>query len=163
MEVDFCQRRYFKLAIRAFSSWLAIILVLQIPVIGGGTLSTSYIGTMIVFVYIWLPFMILPIQAALEKIPTSLLDASADLGAKNQQTFWLIIFPLTLPGIFTGSIFTFSLTCRRLHNSRNHWLIQIFHWASCLDASGNRWKNPFSGCISSCSNYYYYGYLFIRC
>jgi len=84
--------------------------VLQIPVIGGGTLSTSYIGTMIVFVYIWLPFMILPIQAALEKIPTSLLDASADLGAKNQQTFWLIIFPLTLPGIFTGSIFTFSLT-----------------------------------------------------
>ena len=70
----------------------------------------SYIGTMIVFVYIWLPFMILPIQAALEKIPTSLLDASADLGAKNQQTFWLIIFPLTLPGIFTGSIFTFSLT-----------------------------------------------------
>jgi len=104
------KERYFKLAIRAFSSWLAIILVLQIPVIGGGTLSTSYIGTMIVFVYIWLPFMILPIQAALEKIPTSLLDASADLGAKNQQTFWLIIFPLTLPGIFTGSIFTFSLT-----------------------------------------------------
>jgi putative spermidine/putrescine transport system permease protein len=54
--------------------------------------------------------MILPIQAALEKVPTSLLDASADLGAKNQQTFWLIIFPLTLPGIVAGSIFTFSLT-----------------------------------------------------
>ena len=89
--------------------WL-LDLVLRIPVIGGGTLSTSYIGTMIVFVYIWLPFMILPIQAALEKVPTSLLDASADLGAKNQQTFWLIIFPLTLPGIVAGSIFTFSLT-----------------------------------------------------
>ena len=89
--------------------WL-LDLVLHIPVIGGGTLSTSYIGTMIVFVYIWLPFMILPIQAALEKVPTSLLDASADLGAKNQQTFWLIIFPLTLPGIIAGSIFTFSLT-----------------------------------------------------
>ena len=89
--------------------WL-LDLVLRIPVIGGGTLSTSYIGTMIVFVYIWLPFMILPIQAALEKVPTSLLDASADLGAKNQQTFWLIIFPLTLPGIIAGSIFTFSLT-----------------------------------------------------
>ena len=89
--------------------WL-LDLVLYIPVIGGGTLSTSYIGTMIVFVYIWLPFMILPIQAALEKVPTSLLDASADLGAKNQQTFWLIIFPLTLPGIVAGSIFTFSLT-----------------------------------------------------
>jgi len=89
--------------------WL-LDLVLHIPVIGGGTLSTSYIGTMIVFVYIWLPFMILPIQAALEKVPTSLLDASADLGAKNQQTFWLIIFPLTLPGIVAGSIFTFSLT-----------------------------------------------------
>ena len=89
--------------------WL-LDLVLHIPVIGGGTLSTSYIGTMIVFVYIWLPFMILPIQAALEKVPTSLLDASADLGAKNQQTFWLIIFQLTLPGIVAGSIFTFSLT-----------------------------------------------------
>jgi len=89
--------------------WL-LDLVLHIPVIGGGTLSTSYIGTMIVFVYIWLPFMILPIQAALEKVPTSLLDASADLGAKNQQTFWLITFPLTLPGIVAGSIFTFSLT-----------------------------------------------------
>ncbi len=89
--------------------WL-LDLVLRIPVIGGGTLSTSYIGTMIVFVYIWLPFMILPIQAALEKVPTSLLDASADLGAKNQQTFWLITFPLTLPGIVAGSIFTFSLT-----------------------------------------------------
>ena len=89
--------------------WL-LDLVLHIPVIGGGTLSTSYIGTMIVFVYIWLPFMILPIQAALEKVPTSLLDASADLGAKNQQTFWLIIFPPTLPGIVAGSIFTFSLT-----------------------------------------------------
>ena len=89
--------------------WL-LDLILRIPVIGGGTLSTSYIGTMIVFVYIWLPFMILPIQAALEKVPTSLLDASADLGAKNQQTFWLIIFPLTLPGIVAGSIFTFSLT-----------------------------------------------------
>jgi putative spermidine/putrescine transport system permease protein len=49
--------------------WL-LDLVLHIPVIGGGTLSTSYIGTMIVFVYIWLPFMILPIQAALEKVPT---------------------------------------------------------------------------------------------
>ena len=89
--------------------WL-LDLVLRIPVIGGGTLSTSYIGTMIVFVYIWLPFMILPIQAALDKVQTSLLDASADLGAKNQQTFWLITFPLTLPGIVAGSIFTFSLT-----------------------------------------------------
>ena len=89
--------------------WL-LDLVLHIPVIGGGTLSTSYIGTMIVFVYIWLPFMILPIQAALEKVPPSLLDASADLGAKNQQTFWLIIFPLTLPCIVAGSIYTLSLT-----------------------------------------------------
>ena len=89
--------------------WL-LDLILKIPVIGGGTLSTSFIGTMIVFVYIWLPFMILPIQSALEKVPKSLLDASADLGAKNRQTFWLVIFPLTLPGIVAGSIFTFSLT-----------------------------------------------------
>lgn len=90
-------------------SWL-LERVLQMPIIGGGSLSTSYIGTTIVFIYIWLPFMILPIQAALERVPSSLLDASADLGAKDQQTFWRITAPLALPGIIAGSIFTFSLT-----------------------------------------------------
>ena len=90
-------------------SWL-LEEILKIPIIGGGSLSTSYIGTGIVFIYIWLPFMILPIQAALERVPHSLIDASADLGAKNGQTFRRVIIPLVLPGIIAGSIFTFSLT-----------------------------------------------------
>jgi putative spermidine/putrescine transport system permease protein len=64
----------------------------------------------IVFSYIWLPFMILPVYAALERIPDSYLEASRDLGARSWTTFRRIILPLALPGIVAGSIFTFSLT-----------------------------------------------------
>ena len=83
---------------------------LSLPVIGGNSLSVSYTGTFIVFVYVWMPFMILPIQAALERVPTNLIEASSDLGATPQQTFRHVLFPLALPGIVAGSIFTFSLT-----------------------------------------------------
>ncbi|HWJ31364.1 MAG TPA: ABC transporter permease, partial [Gaiellaceae bacterium] len=64
----------------------------------------------IVFSYIWLPFMILPVYAALERIPDSYLEASNDLGARGWTTFRRVIVPLALPGIVAGSIFTFSLT-----------------------------------------------------
>jgi putative spermidine/putrescine transport system permease protein len=64
----------------------------------------------IVFSYIWLPFMILPIYAALERIPDSYLEASRDLGAHGWTTFRRVVLPLALPGIVAGSIFTFSLT-----------------------------------------------------
>ncbi|WP_415751719.1 ABC transporter permease [Hafnia alvei] len=84
--------------------------VLGIPDIGGSTLSTSGLGRFMVFVYIWLPFMILPIQAALERLPPTLLQASADLGARPVQTFRHIVLPMAIPGIAAGSIFTFSLT-----------------------------------------------------
>ncbi len=84
--------------------------ILQIPVIGGNTLATSNLGRFMVFTYIWLPFMILPIQAALERVPTNLLQASADLGAKPAQTFRRVLLPLVFPGVVAGSIFTFSLT-----------------------------------------------------
>ena len=84
--------------------------VLTLPGIGGNTLSTSGLGRFLVFVYIWLPFMILPLQAALERIPGSLLQASADLGALPRQTFRHVVLPLAIPGIAAGSIFTFSLT-----------------------------------------------------
>ncbi len=84
--------------------------ILATPVIGGNSLSTSYIGTFIVFVYVWLPFMILPMQASLERVPTSMLEASADLGATRAQTFRTVVLPLALPGVIAGSIFTFSLT-----------------------------------------------------
>ncbi|MGB7817055.1 MAG: ABC transporter permease [Methylotenera sp.] len=84
--------------------------VLQIPAIGGNTLATSNLGRFMVFTYIWLPFMILPIQAALERVPTNLLQASADLGARPAQTFRRVLLPLVFPGVVAGSIFTFSLT-----------------------------------------------------
>jgi putative spermidine/putrescine transport system permease protein len=83
---------------------------LSLPVIGGNSLSISFTGTFLVFLYVWMPYMILPIQAAIERVPTNLLDASSDLGATPIQTFWKVIFPLALPGIVAGSIFTFSLT-----------------------------------------------------
>ena len=84
--------------------------LLGLPVIGGPSLSVSYLGTFLVFVYVWLPYMILPMQAALERVPASLLEASADLGAEARQTFAHVILPLAVPGIAAGSIFTFSLT-----------------------------------------------------
>ena len=83
---------------------------LSTPGIGGPSLSASALGQFIVFVYIWLPYMILPIHAALERVPKSYLEASADLGAKPLQTFRTVIWPLAIPGIAAGSIFTFSLT-----------------------------------------------------
>jgi putative spermidine/putrescine transport system permease protein len=83
---------------------------LSIPVIGGNSLSVSYTGTFLVFVYIWLPYMILPVQAALERVPSNLIEASYDLGGAPGKTFRHVLFPLALPGIIAGSIFTFSLT-----------------------------------------------------
>lgn len=84
--------------------------VLSIPEIGGPSLSISFLGTFIVFVYIWLPYMILPINAAVERVPASLMQASADLGAPPRATFRKVILPLAFPGVVAGSIFTFSLT-----------------------------------------------------
>ena len=84
--------------------------ILGLPAIGGPSLSASQLGTFIVFTYMWLPYMILPIQAALERVPAHLLSASADLGARPRQTFLRIVLPLSLPGVIAGSIFTFSLT-----------------------------------------------------
>lgn len=78
--------------------------------IGGSSLALSPIGLFIVFIYIWLPYMILPILTSLERVPKSLLEASGDLGAKPLQTFRTVILPLAFPGVVAGSIFTFSLT-----------------------------------------------------
>jgi putative spermidine/putrescine transport system permease protein len=64
----------------------------------------------IVFCYLWLPFMITPVYAALERIPPSQVEASQDLGGRTWRTTRMVLFPLALPGIVAGSIFTFSLT-----------------------------------------------------
>lgn len=84
--------------------------LLSTPGIGGSSLSLSPMGMFIVFAYIWLPYMIIPIQTALERVPGSLIEASSDLGAKPFQTFRTVILPLAFPGVVAGSIFTFSLT-----------------------------------------------------
>ena len=84
--------------------------ILSLPVIGGPSLSVSYLGMFTVFTYLWVPFMILPVEAALQRVPQSLVDASGDLGAKPRTTFFKIILPLAFPGVVAGSIFTFSLT-----------------------------------------------------
>jgi putative spermidine/putrescine transport system permease protein len=73
-------------------------------------LGYTNVAVWIVFSYIWLPFMILPVYAAFERIPHSYIEASRDLGAKGSRTLRAVILPLALPGIVAGSIFTFSLT-----------------------------------------------------
>ena len=64
----------------------------------------------VVFSYIWLPFMIIPMYASLERVPESLLEAAADLGARRWRAIRDVVLPLALPGVVAGSIFTFSLT-----------------------------------------------------
>jgi putative spermidine/putrescine transport system permease protein len=91
--------------LRGLLDWL-----LTLPYIGGNSLSTSNLGRWLVFVYAWLPFMILPMHAAIERVPGNLLEASADLGARPWQSFQSVLLPLAFPGVVAGSIFTFSLT-----------------------------------------------------
>jgi len=73
-------------------------------------LAYTNVAVWLVFTYVWLPFMILPVYAALERIPDSTLEASADLGARAWTTTRRVVLPLALPGVIAGSIFTFSLT-----------------------------------------------------
>ena len=89
---------------RVLDAWLST------PIVGGPSLSVSYTGMVLVFLYLWTPFMVLPVQAALERVQVTLIQASGDLGAKPSQTFRHVILPLAAPGVVAGSIFTFSLT-----------------------------------------------------
>jgi putative spermidine/putrescine transport system permease protein len=70
----------------------------------------SNVAVWITFSYLWLPYVVLPMYAALERVPGSLLEASSDLGARGWKTFRAVVFPLIVPGIVAGSIFAFSLT-----------------------------------------------------
>jgi putative spermidine/putrescine transport system permease protein len=80
--------------------------------IGLGPQHIAYteVAMWLVFSYVWLPFMVLPIWAALERVPDSLLEASADLGARGLTTLRRVLLPMVIPGVAAGSIFTFSLT-----------------------------------------------------
>jgi putative spermidine/putrescine transport system permease protein len=88
-----------------FLNWIA-----ESTGIGSLQVGNSEIALLLVFTYLWLPFMVLPVYTALERIPDSYLEASQDLGAKGLRTFAHVVWPLALPGIVAGSIFTFSLT-----------------------------------------------------
>jgi putative spermidine/putrescine transport system permease protein len=67
-------------------------------------------ATWLVFSYLWLPYMIIPIYAGLQRLPASLLDASGDLGASTPTTFRRVVLPIVFPAMVAGSLFTFSLT-----------------------------------------------------
>ena len=94
---------YLILAENGILNWLLSPLGLKGPGYGD-------VATWLVFSYLWLPYMILPIYAALERVPGSLLEASADLGARSWFTFRRVVLPLVFPAVVAGSIFTFSLT-----------------------------------------------------
>ena len=83
------------------------LLWLHLP---AANIGYTNVAMWIVFSYIWLPFMIIPTYAALERVPDSLLEAAADLGARRWRTTLDVVLPLALPGVVAGSIFTFSLT-----------------------------------------------------
>jgi putative spermidine/putrescine transport system permease protein len=78
--------------------------------VGLGTPGYGLTAVVITQAYIWLPYVILPIFAGLERVPDSLLDASSDLGASAWQTLRTVVFPMLVPAIIAGSIFSFSLT-----------------------------------------------------
>jgi putative spermidine/putrescine transport system permease protein len=88
-----------------FLNWLV-----ELTGLGSLQLGRSNWSVWLTFVYLWLPFTLLPIYAAFERMPSSFLEASADLGARGWRTFRSVVFPLILPGIVAGSIFAFSLT-----------------------------------------------------
>jgi putative spermidine/putrescine transport system permease protein len=107
-----------------WSSYLVRIYAWRLILSGGGVLNWTLNGLglpdanlaftnwamWIVFSYVWLPFMVLPVYASLERIPDSYLEASGDLGARGWRTLRSVVLPLALPGVIAGSIFTFSLT-----------------------------------------------------
>src|SRR5262245_65920497 len=84
--------------------WLLNAL-LGVPGIGGPSLSVSAIGTFLAFLYVWLPYMILPIAASIERVPRSLVEASGDLGARPNTTFRHVILPLEIRGVVGGAGF----------------------------------------------------------
>lgn len=78
--------------------------------VAGYTPGYGLIATVLTLAYLWLPYMVIPVFAAFERVPNPLIDASADLGASDLTTLRTIVAPLVFPGIAAGSIFTFSLS-----------------------------------------------------
>jgi putative spermidine/putrescine transport system permease protein len=100
-----------------WASYLVKAYAWRILLANGGPMDSIFGGpgygiaaTVLVLSYMWLPYMILPIYAGLERLPDSLLEASADLGARAGRTFRSVVLPVLVPSVFAGSIFTFSLS-----------------------------------------------------
>jgi putative spermidine/putrescine transport system permease protein len=103
-----------------WSSYLVRVFAWRVILSTHGLLSWLFLGKLhvgfsmwalwLTFTYLWLPFVILPIYAALERVPPSLIEASGDLGARGWTTFREVVWPLAIPGIVAGSIYSFSLT-----------------------------------------------------
>jgi putative spermidine/putrescine transport system permease protein len=100
-----------------WASYLVKAYAWRVLLANGGPIDSLFggpgyglVATIIVLAYLWLPYMILPIYAGLERLPDSLLEASADLGARAGRTFRGVVMPILVPSIFAGSIFTFSLS-----------------------------------------------------
>jgi spermidine/putrescine transport system permease protein len=115
----------------------------------------------ITFVHVWLPFMILPVYTALERIPNSLLEASSDLGARGWMTFRQVIWPLAFPGIMAGSVFVFSLTMgdfitARLVGGGNQLIGNVI-----ADQFGTAFNYPFGAALSSLALVVLFIYLFV--
>jgi putative spermidine/putrescine transport system permease protein len=121
---------------------------LRLPVIGGPSLSVSFLGMFLVFVYVWLPYVILPIQAALERVPRSLLEASADLGGRPGETFRHVTFPLAFPGVVAGSIFSFSLTLGDFVVPYSLGNSAYFIGQAVLSLQGTSWNFPLAAAFT---------------
>ncbi|WP_204299785.1 ABC transporter permease, partial [Actinoplanes campanulatus] len=100
-----------------WASYLVKAYAWRILLANNGPMDTLFGGpgyglpaTILVLAYMWLPYMILPVYAGLERLPDSLLEASADLGARAGRTFRSVVLPILIPSVFAGSIFTFSLS-----------------------------------------------------
>jgi putative spermidine/putrescine transport system permease protein len=100
-----------------WASYLVKAYAWRILLANGGPVDRAFGGpgyglsaVVLVLSYMWLPYMILPVYAGLERLPDSLLDASADLGARAGRTFRAVVLPILIPSVFAGSIFTFSLS-----------------------------------------------------
>ncbi len=118
---------------------------LSLPVIGGNSLSISYTGTFLVFLYVWMPYMILPIQAAIERVPTNLIDASADLGATPHADLLEGDLPAGAAGHRRGLDLHLLADAGRLHHPADHRHLALLHRPGGLFAPGHGRQHPAGG------------------
>ena len=124
---------------------------LSLELVGGNSLSVSPTGTFIVFVYVWLPFMILPVQASLERVPVNLTEASADLGASPGQTFRNVIFPAGAARHRRRIDLHLLADAWRLHHPADHRHIAAVHRPGRLRPPGHRRQHPACGRVHRCA------------